>query len=193
MTSAEKLADNTQIEFEGQPLLTLDYQQNQKDILRGLAVIDTQRGKNKGFLPTVIVTVIAFGMAFIYPGSDPWVWIKGGIILLLLLALQVIWPPFARRLTVKKYPKEKLEGRIQFFTAGLQIAQGEQVANIPFRYITVYEDDERFIMVIGAKSMMVLRKDTFDKMLPLAKKILTANLGQRFIEVDSKGKPKATV
>lgn len=190
MTSAAKHADITQIEFEGQPLLTVDYKQNQKDILRGLAVIDTQRGKNKGFLPTVILTVIAFVMAWVYPGSDPWVLIKAGIIFLCLLALQVVWPPFGRWLTVKKYPKDNLEGRIQFFTAGLQIAQGGQVANIPFRYITVYEEDERFIMVIGAKSMMVLPKATFDKMLPLAKKILTANLGQRFIELDSKGKAK---
>ena len=188
MTSAEKHADINLMEFEGQPLLTVDYNQNPKDILRGLTVIDIQRGKTKGFVPTLVMTVAAFVMAVVYPGDDPWVWIKAGILLLGLLILQVVWPPLGRRLTVKKYPKDKLEGRIQFFTAGLQITQGEQTANIPFRHITVYEDDARFIMVIGAKSMMVLQKAAFDKMLPLAKKILDANLGQRFIEVDSRGK-----
>lgn len=182
------------LSFEGQQqLLAVEYQQDREDILRGLALLDSQKSRKSELASMLLLVIMAVYAVYSLYQNDPLLAAAIGAAAVAALLLQWFRPALTRKHTARRYAAEKKQGRLLFYATGVRVEQEGQVGALPYRAMTAYEDREYILLLVGNNRLLALRKSALERNLPLLKQLLEVQLGKgrRYFELDDRGKIQA--
>lgn len=186
---AATAAAEMRISFEGEtPAITAQFKSTYEGAVHGLEVLAASKSNRRelvGLLFVVAFSAMALPTLFSYT-----IW--SGIVALLvigyLIFTQLAGPGIARKDLAKKMAESAKESTLNIFPAGCQIIEEDQVHNIAFRVVEIYESPSSYVFVIGGSQMIVFDKTIFGDNNPLVREIFVVNTGSRYSRVDEKGK-----